>query len=85
MNCRPRAASTIDYFIQSILRLCSVTIPLIENYDAGVWDKEFWEGDLVYYTCENPIDDGVVLNPKLVGPDGGQVGNEAYECRPLFG
>jgi hypothetical protein len=45
-------------------------------YDADVWNQEFWEGDLVYYTCEDPINDGIVINPSLKGPDGGQVGFE---------
>jgi len=58
-----------------VLAYCTT---LVNDICVGVWDQPYWQNDLVYYTCEDPVNDGVVMNPKLRGADGGQVNKINY-------
>ena len=65
---------------------CPAEKPLPDNstrmiLDVGhremtTWDQKFWEDERVYYKCEDSRNEGVVTQPHLVGPDGGQVGDK---------
>ena len=53
---------------------------------VGKWEQKFWEDEIVYYVCEDPRNEGVVIQPHLIDPlTGGQVGDKRkttleYKC-----
>ena len=52
---------------------------------SGVWDQVYWEDDPLYYRCIDPKNEGVVTQPHLRGPTGGEVGDrrvtsQVFKC-----
>ena len=45
---------------------------------TGRDNETFWEGEEIHYRCREPRREGVVLQPGLQGPEGGQVHLHPY-------
>lgn len=47
---------------------------------TGRDNETFWEGEEIHYRCTDPRREGVVLQPGLQGPEGGQVHLHLSSC-----